>query len=68
MAGPEARATDQAGEGRDGEPGSGVASLALESGELLFGDVFQIAGQLRGKAEVMARFISVRIGARPRRS
>jgi hypothetical protein len=49
MAGPEARATDQAGEGRDGEPGSGVASFAVEAGELLSVVSFRLPASCAGK-------------------
>ena len=59
MAGLKALAADQAGEGRDGEPRSGVAGLAIEAGELLFGDVLQVAGELGGKAEAVARALGV---------
>ena len=54
VAGTEARAADQAGERGNGEPRSGVASLTVEAGELLFGYVLQIAGELGGKAEAVA--------------
>jgi hypothetical protein len=52
-------AANQAGERRNGEPGSGVAGLAVEAGELLFGDVFQVTGQLRGKAEAVAGTLGI---------
>ena len=55
----EALAADQAGEGGDGEPGSGVAGFAVEAGELLFGDVLQVAGELGGKAEAVAGALGV---------
>jgi hypothetical protein len=54
VAGAESRAADQAGERGNGEPRSGVAGLAVEAGELLFGDVLQVTGKLGGKAEAVA--------------
>src|SRR6266851_2606878 len=54
VAGPEALAADQAGKRGDGEPGGGVAGFAVEAGELLFGDVLEVAGELGGKAEAVA--------------
>jgi hypothetical protein len=44
-------AANRAGEGPDGEPRSGVAGFAIEAGELLFGDVFKIAGHWAGKSK-----------------
>lgn len=38
---------------------SGVARLAVESGELPLGDVLQVAGQLRGEAEPVAMPLEV---------
>src|SRR5712692_224300 len=59
VAGPEALAADQAGEGGDGEPGGGVASLAVEAGELLFGDVLQVTSKLSRKAKTVTGAFSV---------
>src|SRR5260370_1869014 len=59
IAGPEALAADQPGEGGDGEPRSGVAGFAVEARELLFGDVFEITGQLGRKTEAVARTLGV---------
>jgi hypothetical protein len=59
IAGPEALAADQAGEGRNGKPRGSVAGLAVKARELLFGDVFEIAGQLGGKAEAVVRALGV---------
>src|SRR5216684_8622481 len=51
VAGPEALPADQAGERGNREPGGGVASLAVEARELLFGDVLQVAGEMGRKEE-----------------
>src|SRR5713101_7432875 len=59
VAGAEALSADQAGERGDGEPGGGVASLAVEARELLFGDVLQVAGKLGRKAEAVAGTLGV---------
>src|SRR5216683_2818912 len=59
VAGPEALPADQAGERGNREPGGGVASLAVEARELLFGDVLQVAGELGRKAEAIARALGV---------
>jgi hypothetical protein len=49
VAGPKALAADEAGEGRDGEPRGSVAGLAVEAGELLFGDVLEVPASWAGK-------------------
>src|SRR5216683_618581 len=59
VAGPEALPADQAGERGNREPRGGVASLAVEARELLFGDVLQVAGELGRKAEAIARALGV---------
>ena len=59
VAGTESLGRRPGGEGRDGEPRGGVAGLAVEAGELLFGDVLQVAGELGRKAETVARALGV---------
>src|SRR6266852_224446 len=54
VAEPEALPADQAGERGNREPRGGVAGFAVEAGELLFGDVLEVAGKLGGKAEAVA--------------
>ena len=59
VAGAEALATDQAGEGRDGKPRGSVAGFAIEAGELLFGDVLEVAGELGRKAKAITRALGI---------